>query len=190
MHWSENGAHNINSKRKWVSTKSIYQLFLYWPFQFKGVSTYKDIGLMFFRLRIDDTQAYIRMNCERGNPVSALGVGGNGLWTKIIVAHTLMWPSGLVCLATCIKRKRKKKEKQKYKCCHYITMLHSDSRFNSTERTFPQKGDQFHKACQHKNLLSTENSCVAKIGYQPKYCTFIIVVTGTLLISCLAKEFT
>ena len=36
------------------------------------------------------------------NPVSALGVGGNDLWTKIIVAHTLKWPSGLVCLATCI----------------------------------------------------------------------------------------
>ena len=34
------------------------------------------------RLRIDDTQAYIRMDCERGNPVSALGVGGNGLWKK------------------------------------------------------------------------------------------------------------
>ena len=55
------------------------------------------------RLRIDDTQAYIRMDCKRGNPVSALGVGGIGLWTKIIVAHTLKWPSGLVCLATCIK---------------------------------------------------------------------------------------
>ena len=46
------------------------------------------------RLRTDDTQAYIRMGCKRGNPVSALGVGGNGLWTKIIVAHTLKWPSG------------------------------------------------------------------------------------------------
>ena len=52
------------------------------------------------RLRTDDTQAYIRMDCKRGNPVSALGVGGNGLWTKIIVAHTLKWPSDLVCLAT------------------------------------------------------------------------------------------
>ena len=60
------------------------------------------------RLRTDDTQAYIRMDCKRGNPVSALGVGGNGLWKKIIVAHTLKWPSGLVCLATCIKKKRKK----------------------------------------------------------------------------------
>ena len=57
------------------------------------------------RLRIDDTQAYIRMDCKGGNPVSALGVGGNGLWNKTIVAHTLKWPSGLVCLATCIKRK-------------------------------------------------------------------------------------
>ena len=27
------------------------------------------------RLQIDDTQTYIRMDCERGNPVSALGVG-------------------------------------------------------------------------------------------------------------------
>ena len=34
------------------------------------------------RLRIEDTQAYICMDCERGNPVSALGVGGNGLWKK------------------------------------------------------------------------------------------------------------
>ena len=51
------------------------------------------------RLRIDDTQAYIRMYCERGNPVSALGVGGNGLWKKIIVAHTL---SGLQAL--CVRR--------------------------------------------------------------------------------------
>ena len=31
---------------------------------------------------IDDTQAYIRMDCERGNPVSALGVGGNGFWRE------------------------------------------------------------------------------------------------------------
>ena len=58
------------------------------------------------RLRTDDTQAYTRMDCKRGNPVSALGVhvGGNGLWNKTIVAHTLKWPSGLVCLATCIKK--------------------------------------------------------------------------------------
>ena len=49
------------------------------------------------RLRIEDTQAYIRMDCERGNPVSAQGVGGNGLWKTIIVAHTLKWPSSLVC---------------------------------------------------------------------------------------------
>ena len=34
------------------------------------------------RLRIEDTRANIHMNCERGNPVSALGVGGNGLWKK------------------------------------------------------------------------------------------------------------
>ena len=34
------------------------------------------------RLRTDDTQAYIRMDCKRGNPVSAQGVGGNGLWEK------------------------------------------------------------------------------------------------------------
>ena len=57
------------------------------------------------RLRIDDTQAYIHMDCKRGNPVSAPGVGGNGLWNKKIVAHTLKRPSGLVCLATCIKNK-------------------------------------------------------------------------------------
>ena len=66
------------------------------------------------RLRIDDFQAYmyIRMDCERGNSVSALGVGGNGLGTEIIVAHTLKWTSGLVCLATCIKKEKKKKKKK------------------------------------------------------------------------------
>ena len=37
-------------------------------------------------LRIEDTQAYIRMECERGNPVSALG-GGNGLWKKKCSPH-------------------------------------------------------------------------------------------------------
>ena len=30
--------------------------------------------------------------CKGGNPVSALGVAGNGLWNKIIVAQTLKWP--------------------------------------------------------------------------------------------------
>ena len=34
------------------------------------------------KLRTDDTQAYLRMDCKRGNPVSALGVGGNSLWKK------------------------------------------------------------------------------------------------------------
>jgi hypothetical protein len=34
------------------------------------------------RLQTDDTQAYTRMDCERGYPVSAVGVGGNGLWKK------------------------------------------------------------------------------------------------------------
>ena len=58
------------------------------------------------RLRTDDTQAYICMDCKRGNPVSALRVGGNGRLKKIIVAHSLKLPSGLVCLATCIKRAR------------------------------------------------------------------------------------
>ena len=42
--------------------------------------------IMFFALpamlRTDDTQAYIRMDCKMGNPVWALGVGGNGLWKK------------------------------------------------------------------------------------------------------------
>ena len=51
------------------------------------------------RLRTDDTRAYIHMDCKGGIPVSAPGVGGNDLWNKIIVAHTLKWPSGFVCLA-------------------------------------------------------------------------------------------
>ena len=39
------------------------------------------------RLQTDDTQAYIRTDCKRGTPVSALGthVGGNGLWKKQIL---------------------------------------------------------------------------------------------------------
>ena len=42
------------------------------------------------RIRTDDTQAHIRMDCERGNPVSALGVGGNSFWKKNkTVAHSL-----------------------------------------------------------------------------------------------------
>ena len=52
------------------------------------------------KLRTDDTQAYIRLGCKRGD--LRPGVGGNGLWKQIIVANTLKWPSGLVCLATCI----------------------------------------------------------------------------------------
>ena len=50
------------------------------------------------------TQAYIRMDCKWGNPVLALGVGSNGPWQKIIVAHTLKWPWWLVCLANCINK--------------------------------------------------------------------------------------
>ena len=29
---------------------------------------------------MNDAQAYIHTDCTRGNPVSALGVGGNGPW--------------------------------------------------------------------------------------------------------------
>ena len=45
---------------------------------------------------------------KRGYPVSALGVWQRPLKKKN-VAHTLKWPSGLVRLATCIKKKLKKK---------------------------------------------------------------------------------
>ena len=54
-----------------------------------------------------NTQAYILMDCKRGNLVSAPGVCGNGLRKKN-VAHTLKWPPGLVCQATCIKKKTEK----------------------------------------------------------------------------------
>ena len=43
---------------------------------------------------------------KKGNSVSALGVGGNSLWNKITVANTLKWSSGLVCLATYIKKRK------------------------------------------------------------------------------------
>ena len=56
------------------------------------------------RLLVNDTQAYILTDCKGGNPVSAPGIGGNSPWENSwFVAHTLKWPSGLVCLATCIK---------------------------------------------------------------------------------------
>ena len=61
----------------------------------------------------DDTQAYIRMDCKRGNSVSALGVGGNGLWTKTIVANTLKWP-----FRPCVSGDlHKKKNLKKYAGC-------------------------------------------------------------------------
>ena len=50
---------------------------------------------------------YIRKDCERGYPVSALGVGGNGLKKKI----TLKWPSGLVGPGDLQKKQQQKKPK-------------------------------------------------------------------------------
>ena len=86
------------------------------------------------RLRTDDTQAYIRIDCKRGNPVSALGVGGNSLWKKKIVAHTLKWPSGLVCLAMCIQKQKQKQNMydpfyvfQKCLYCTCTTLYKHDS---------------------------------------------------------------
>ena len=61
------------------------------------------------RQKQNDTQAYNRMDCKRGNPVSALGVGGKGLWDKIIVTHTLKWPSGPCVSGDLHKKKFKKK---------------------------------------------------------------------------------
>ena len=56
---------------------------------------------MFSMIMINDTQAYIRMDCKR------VCFSPRSRWQrpldKIIVAHTLKWPSGLVCQATCIK---------------------------------------------------------------------------------------
>ena len=50
-------------------------------------------------------QAYIRMDCKGGNPDSAPRSRWQRPMEKTqIVAHTLKWPSGLVCLATCIKK--------------------------------------------------------------------------------------
>ena len=54
---------------------------------------------------MDDTQACIRMDCRGGNPVSAQEmVATRPLEKLLIVAHTLKWPSGLVCLASCIQK--------------------------------------------------------------------------------------
>ena len=44
--------------------------------------------------------------CKGGNTVPAPRVGGNGPWKrKLIVAQTLKMPSGLLCLASCKKKK-------------------------------------------------------------------------------------
>ena len=80
------------------------------------------------RLRIDDTQAYIGVDCKRGNPVSALGVGGYGLWKKIIVAHTL----GLVCLVTCINKIYKKHPKEIMEDQHYPRKTNKNSQNSHT----------------------------------------------------------
>ena len=48
---------------------------------------------------------------------------------------------------------------------------------------------KFHKACKHKNLLSTNKNCFAKIGDQPEHPTVTNAVTSTMVISCLAKTF-
>ena len=41
---------------------------------------------------MDDTQAYIRVNCKEGNPVSASEVGGNSPWQKIVNCSSLEGP--------------------------------------------------------------------------------------------------
>ena len=43
-----------------------------------------------------------------------------------------------------------------------------------------------HVSIDHKNLLSTHNFCLAKIGYQPEHCKVTIAVL--VLISCLARN--
>ncbi len=43
---------------------------------------------------------------------------------------------------------------------------------------------QFHKACKHKILLSTDKSCLAELGYQPTLHKVNIVSAGTPLTSC------
>ena len=57
------------------------------------------------------------MDCKGGSPKSrwqrplekkliVAAVGRRVTLSQLIVAHTLKWPSGLVCLATCIKIKK------------------------------------------------------------------------------------
>ena len=48
---------------------------------------------------------------------------------------------------------------------------------------------QFHKACKHTNLLSTEQFRLRETGYQPKIHKFYIVATGVCLSICLTKKF-
>ena len=82
-----------------VSPEYSPKLSLYFPLNVESIHVYSEMTA--------DTNCifgypYTCMDSKRGNPVPALGVGGNGLWKKKIVAYTLKWPSSLVCLVTCI----------------------------------------------------------------------------------------
>ena len=69
------------------------------------------------RLLVDDTHAYILMECEGCNPVSAPEVGGKVprwqlIWVdspnQLSVALSLKWPSGLVMLGDLSFKKKKR----------------------------------------------------------------------------------
>ena len=61
---------------------------------------------------MDDTQAYIRMDCTEGNPVSALGVDGNlqrPLITKIVAYNIHLELAFRPCVSGDLNKKKLKK---------------------------------------------------------------------------------
>ena len=52
------------------------------PTCYVTLGRYTELSALLAMLRIDVTQGYIHMACKRANPVSAPGVGGNGLGRK------------------------------------------------------------------------------------------------------------
>ncbi len=63
---------------------------------------------------MDDTQAYIRMDCKGGNPVSAPGVGGNGPWKKIVDCSPHLEVAFRPYVSGDLNKKKKEKKRVKF----------------------------------------------------------------------------
>ena len=71
------------------------------------------------RLLMDDTQAYIRMVCEGGNPVSARWLGGNGPWNKINCSPHLEVPFK-PCVSGDLQKKIYKMHSNQFSVKYYL----------------------------------------------------------------------